>query len=89
MMAMYIASQGQEVALDPGKETRGNRAQLREMIEMGVAELENTIAVKGRREVREGQRQRHEPDIGQLLDGRAPAEEHAVPRAPGNGRENG
>ena len=38
-MAVHIAGQRQEVNFDASKEMRGNQAQLRQEIEMGIAEL--------------------------------------------------
>ena len=49
----FLAATGTPTDAALCKETRGNRAQFREMIEMSVAELENTIAIKGLRQVGE------------------------------------
>ena len=48
---MNVTGQRQEVHLDPGKEPGGNLSELGQAIQMGIAEMENAIAVKGARKV--------------------------------------
>jgi hypothetical protein len=54
-VAVHVAGQGDQVDLDPREETKGHRGQLGQEIEVRVAEMENAVAIKGRRKV--GKRQ--------------------------------
>ena len=66
VMPVNVASQSLEVHLDADEEAGSNSGELRQTIQMSVAEVEDAIAIEGLWEVRKRYGAGHQPDIERI-----------------------